>query len=133
MARITFDGTIPVLRIFSIDKAREFYCDYLGFRVDWEHRFEPDLPLYMQVSRDGLILHLSEHQGDATPGSRIYVQIRGLDVLHREMAGRDDCSLRPVVEDAPWGGRVMELTDPFGNRITFAEAAEPEGEDEPSP
>ena len=38
---------IPVLRIFSVDKAREFYMDFLGFSLDWEHRFSPDLPLYM--------------------------------------------------------------------------------------
>ena len=122
MARITFDSTIPVLRIFSVEKAREFYVDYLGFAVDWEHRFEPDLPLYMQVSRDGMVLHLTEHHGDATPGSRIFIRIHGIAALHAEITGRDYRFLRPGIEDAPWGGRVMELTDPFGNRLTFAEA-----------
>src|SRR6185295_19052023 len=33
-------------------------------------RFEPDLPLYMQVSRDRCVLHLSEHHGDCSPGRR---------------------------------------------------------------
>jgi catechol 2,3-dioxygenase-like lactoylglutathione lyase family enzyme len=31
----------PILRIFDDAKAREFYVGYLGFEVDWEHRFEP--------------------------------------------------------------------------------------------
>lgn len=53
--------TIPILRIFDEAKAREFYIDFLGFKTDWEHRFGPDLPLYMQISRDGCVLHLSEH------------------------------------------------------------------------
>jgi Glyoxalase superfamily protein len=30
---------IPILRIFDVTKAREFYLDFLGFRVDWEARF----------------------------------------------------------------------------------------------
>lgn len=124
MATITFDSTIPVLRIFSVEKARAFYVDVLGFTVDWEHRFDPDAPLYMQVSRAGLILHLSEHHGDATPGSRIFVRIRGLDLLHAEIEASGYTYLRPAIEEAPWGGRVMELTDPFGNRITLAEAAD---------
>jgi catechol 2,3-dioxygenase-like lactoylglutathione lyase family enzyme len=51
---------IPILRIFSVEKAREFYLDYLGFHLDWEHRFDDNAPLYMQVSRAGLILHLCE-------------------------------------------------------------------------
>lgn len=37
---------IPLIRIFSEAKAKEFYVDFLGFSLDWEHRFEPGLPLY---------------------------------------------------------------------------------------
>ena len=51
-----------------MEKAREFYIEFLGFAVDWEHRFEGVAPVYMQVSRGNLVLHLSEHHGDACPG-----------------------------------------------------------------
>ena len=37
---------IPILRIFSVDKAKEFYVDFLGFKIDWEHRFGDNFPLY---------------------------------------------------------------------------------------
>jgi catechol 2,3-dioxygenase-like lactoylglutathione lyase family enzyme len=40
---------IPILRIFSVDKAKEFYLDFLGFKLDWEHRFGDNFPLYAQV------------------------------------------------------------------------------------
>ncbi|MGB8615193.1 MAG: glyoxalase superfamily protein, partial [Pseudolabrys sp.] len=43
---IEFGRVTPVLRIFSLEKAREFYLDFLGFKVDWEHRFGPDFPIY---------------------------------------------------------------------------------------
>lgn len=65
----------PILRIFDEAKAREFYVGFLGFAVDWAHRFEPGLPLYLQVSRDGLILHLSEHHGDCCPGAALRVEV----------------------------------------------------------
>jgi len=32
---IEFDRTIPILRIFDVAKADEFYIEYLGFRIDW--------------------------------------------------------------------------------------------------
>jgi len=48
---ITFSRVIPTLRMFDIAKAREFYLDYLGFQVDFEHRFEPGLPLFLGISR----------------------------------------------------------------------------------
>ena len=63
----------PILRIFDEAKARQFYVDYLGFKVDWEHRFAPDLPLYLQIARDGCVLHLSEHHGDCCPGAALRI------------------------------------------------------------
>ena len=69
---------IPILRIFSVEKAREFYLDYAGFHLDWEHRFDPTAPLYMQISRDGLVIHLSEHYGDGSPGTRFQVNFEGV-------------------------------------------------------
>lgn len=112
---------IPILRMFDIAKAREFYLGYLGFTVDWEHRFEPDLPLYMQISRDGCRIHVSEHYGDATPGSAIRVAIEGIDDYHAELASRPCGYQRPAIESMPWGTRELRLVDPFGNRLSFYE------------
>jgi catechol 2,3-dioxygenase-like lactoylglutathione lyase family enzyme len=80
--------TIPILRIFDEAKAREFYVEFLGFAVDWEHRFTPDLPLYMQVSREGCVLHLSEHYGDATPGATVRIETTDLPAFHTELAAK---------------------------------------------
>jgi catechol 2,3-dioxygenase-like lactoylglutathione lyase family enzyme len=85
---IEIDAAIPILRIFDIERARGFYVDWLGFTVDWEHRFHDDAPLYMQVSRDGLVLHLSEHSGDGTPGTVVYVTARGVAELHQELTAK---------------------------------------------
>ena len=65
---MTLSSPTPILRIFDEKKAKEFYVTFLGFSVDWEHRFSDDSPLYMQVARDGCVIHLSEHYGDSTPG-----------------------------------------------------------------
>ena len=32
--------------------------------------------------------------------------------------------VRPGIETAPWNARVMEVTDPFGNRLHFYEEME---------
>ena len=113
---VTFMQTIPILRMFDVDKAREFYIDYLGFTIDFEHRFEPGFPLYMQISRGDLVLHLSEHYGDGSPGAAVFVRMKGIDALVKELSARQ-CP--PVVEE-PWG-RVVRLLDPFGNRLNLCE------------
>jgi catechol 2,3-dioxygenase-like lactoylglutathione lyase family enzyme len=113
--------TVPILRIFDVAKAKEFYLGYLGFRADWEHRFEPGLPLYLQVSRDGCVLHLSEHYGDASPGATVFLRVTGIEALQQELNGKNYAYQRPGIEHAPWNARVMQLTDPFGNRLRFNE------------
>lgn len=110
----------PVLRTFDDSKARAFYLDWLGFVVEFEHRFHPEAPLYMSIVRDGLTLHLSEHHGDATPGSTTFVRMTGLADFHEEIMAKSYSNNRPGLEKAPWG-LEMEVIDPFGNRIRFNE------------
>jgi ribosomal-protein-alanine N-acetyltransferase len=112
--------TIPILRIFDEAKAKEFYVDYLGFSVDWEHRFGENFPLYMQVSRGGLVLHLSEHYGDSNPGSAVYIRATGLAELHQELQAKDYKYLKPGL-DREENSVELNLLDPFGNKLRFNE------------
>jgi catechol 2,3-dioxygenase-like lactoylglutathione lyase family enzyme len=118
---ILFEQVVPILRIFDIAKADEFYQGFLGFKVDWDHRFEPDLPLYRQVSRDGLTLHLSEHHGDGSPGARLRVIMKGVEAFHAEIAAKNYRYMRPGLEKTPWGTLETGAIDPFGNLIRFCE------------
>ena len=117
--------TIPILRIFSVEKAKEFYVGFLGFTVDWEHRFEEKAPLYMQISRAGLVLHLSEHYGDCCPGSTVFVRVTGVEEYHQEIKAKGYNYLRPCVQSTFHNSKCMQVIDPFGNRIRFDEFLDP--------
>ena len=119
---MNFRNTTPILRIFDEAKAREFYVDFLGFRVDWEHRFEEGLPLYMQISKDGCIVHLSEHHGDCSPGAAMRIETNELEALQTQLLAKAYKYARTDIEEMPWGGREMSVRDPFGNRLTFTSA-----------
>lgn len=119
---MSFEGPIPILRIFDEAKAREFYVEFLGFKVDWEHRFEPGMPLYMQVSKDGCVLHLSEHHGDCSPGAALRIATTELDAFHARISAKQYKYARPGIENTPWGTRDMSIKDPFGNRLIFTDA-----------
>ena len=112
---------IPVLRMFDEEKAREFYLDFLGFTVDWEHRFEDHAPLYMQVSRGACVLHLSEHFGDGSPGACVFMPMTGIDAYHASLLAKAYRHARPGVLEQSWGWREMLIDDPFGNKLRFAE------------
>jgi len=109
---ITFGTVIPILRIFDIAKTDEFYLGFLGFSVDWEHRFDANAPLYRQVSRGNLVLHLSEHHGDGSPG---------VEAFTREIGSKGYRYMRPGLETTPWGTLETGVIDPAGNMIRFFE------------
>ena len=87
---MAYGEIISIFRIFDEAKAREFYCDFLGFKVDWEHRFEEGLPIYMQV-----------------------------DAFCQELNDKKYKYARPGIQEMPWGAREMTLNDPFGNKLIF--------------
>lgn len=120
---MSFGKTTPILRIFDERKAKEFYLEFLGFTLDWEHRFEKGLPLYMQVSKDGCVIHLSEHHGDCCPGAALRIETNELEAFHRQLSEKVYHYARPDIEATSWGSRDMSVRDPFGNRLTFTNAA----------
>ncbi|SNS55204.1 MULTISPECIES: glyoxalase superfamily protein [Pseudomonas] len=113
---------IPILRSFDEVKAKAFYLDFLGFKLDFEHRFSEDLPLYMQVSKDGCLLHISEHHGDCCPGAALRIETSELDAYQQQLLAKNYANARPGIETMPWGSRDMTIHDPFGNRLVFTES-----------
>lgn len=118
---LEFSPPTPILRMFDIKKAREFYIDWLGFEVKWEHRFGDNFPLYMEIARGGCVIHLSEHHGDATPVSALRIEVSDAHALHSELSKKPYRYMKPGYDA---GEREMCLTDPFGNRLIFFASAE---------
>ncbi|WP_405766599.1 glyoxalase superfamily protein [Streptomyces sp. NBC_01538] len=109
---------VPVLRVMSVAQALPFYLDFLGFALDWEHRFEPGMPLYVQVSRSAAVLHLSEHHGDGAPNSVVWIPVRDVSALTR------NCSpdrTRQHVPESIRTPRALQVIDPYGNILRFAQ------------
>jgi predicted enzyme related to lactoylglutathione lyase len=98
----------PVLRVADADISAVWY-ERLGFVKQWEHRFAPDLPRYVGIARGRLRLHLSEHTGDARPGTLVYLSVDDVDAMAAA------CSVTEI-DDMDWG-RDFEVTDPDGNRL----------------
>jgi len=112
----------PIFRIFDYKKTIEFYVDWLGFKIESEHRFDSNAPLYMIVALGDLKIHLSEHHGDCAPGARIHIEnFVGLKEYHKGLLAKNYKYNAPGIEKAFWSQKVncMEVIDPFGNRLTF--------------
>ncbi len=101
---------VPILRVSDAAAAVEWYRR-LGFEHVFEHRFEPHLPAYVGIRREGAQIHLSEHTGDARPHGLVYVWVDDVDAVAAEFG--------VTVDEQPWG-REITLVDPDGNRLRVA-------------
>jgi uncharacterized glyoxalase superfamily protein PhnB len=120
----TLGPIVPVLRMFDERKAKEFYVDFLGFAVEFEHRFGDNFPLYMGLALADCRVHLSEHHGDACPGAQVRIQTSDVEGLSARLAAKDYRYAKPgQPETTPWGTKELVLTDPFGNRLRFVQPA----------
>lgn len=101
------EEVIPILRVENADESVSWY-GRLGFEKEWEHRFEPELPAFVSVARGSVRLFLSEHKGDASLDTLIYLRMNKVETIAAEFGVQ--------AEEAPWA-REIELRDPDGNRL----------------
>ena len=125
MTALPAQRVVPALRITNYVRSRAFYVDKLGFRIEWEHRFEPGFPVFMAVARDGMQIYLSEHSGDCQVGGLVHFVIEDVRALHRELAAR---GVRPTeLPNDDLGFLNMTVTDPDGNQLRYMEPSESTG------
>ena len=108
---------IPILRVDDAHAAAGFYA-VLGFTFEWEHQFEPGFPLFVSVATaDGARIFLSEHTGDASPDTLLYLWVDDVDAAHQAL--RDVAADLGEPENQPWG-REFGVRDLDGNRLRIA-------------
>jgi hypothetical protein len=114
-------SSIPVLRMLDEAKAKAFYLDYLGFKVDWEGRFNPTAPLYMQIHLGEAIIHLNGHAAEDAPISQVNIPVVGLEMYCQYLIAKGADYPKPCVVDPRFRGRNtdMNIDDPFGNELVF--------------
>ncbi len=118
----SFESSIPVIRMLDEETAKAFYLDFLGFETDWEHRFGPDAPLYMQIRLGDARIHLNGHATDDSPVTEVRIPVHGIDAYCEHLCSKmPEGEQGPEVVDPRYEGvnTDMNLYDPFGNLIVF--------------
>lgn len=107
---------VPALRITDYARSKAFYTEGLGFQIDWEHRFEPHFPVFMQVTREGMTIYLSEHTGDCRVGGLVHFFIPDVDAWYAEFQGKG-VPVKEAPNEGIEGLRMMTVVDPDGNQL----------------
>jgi predicted enzyme related to lactoylglutathione lyase len=108
---------VPTLRVTSLEEAKPFYADFLGFQFDWGFS---DGNTYAQISRSQIQIHLSA-ESRLTGSAAMLIRMQGLDALHRELTSRSGQFAPSEISFTPYDSRVFHVVDPFGNAMRFWE------------
>jgi PhnB protein len=124
---------MPMISVDSVDQARSFYVEKLGF----SH-------MMGMLGKDGLLDFCTVTLGGAkvmlmrapTPGPdteatatkrpvEIYLEVAAVDAFHNELVAKGIKVTAPLT-DQWWGDRTFTVLDPFGYQIWFFQnVAEP--------
>jgi len=108
-----FKKNTPIFRSFDEQKAKEFYLGFLDFTVNWENRFFDGAPLYMSIQKGECEIHLSEHYGDAAPGSAVRIHCDKIHEYHKILLAKKYKFANPGLEEQSWGCYEIIIKDPF--------------------
>jgi catechol 2,3-dioxygenase-like lactoylglutathione lyase family enzyme len=109
-------NVIPAFRVTDYTRSKVFYVEGMGFQIDWEHRFEPDFPVFVQITKDEMTIYLTEHTGDCQVGGLIHFFVPNVDNWYSELKSKNIRIIEPPNEDLK-GLRMMTVVDPDGNQL----------------
>lgn len=108
---------IPALRITDYTRSKKFYVDGMGFNIDWEHRFEPSFPVFVQLTRDEMTIYLTEHTGDCQVGGLVHFFVPNVDHWYSELKSKDELHMIEPPNNDLEGLRMMTVIDPDTNQL----------------
>jgi uncharacterized glyoxalase superfamily protein PhnB len=116
-------GIAPQFLVDDLDRAIAYYCDKLGFELDFKYQ-----SFYAAVTRDGFAIHLKcapklaadrEHRKQ-NEHLDAYVSVSGIRGLFNELEKRGAQVITPL-EQRPWACLDFYVEDPDGYILCFSE------------
>lgn len=116
-------GISPQFLVDDLDRAIAYYCDKLGFELDFKYE-----SFYASVTRDGFAIHLKG--APKLPAARehlkqnehldAYISVTGVRELFKELQTRGARVIEPLKEE-PWACTDFYVEDADGYILCFSE------------
>ena len=116
-------GMAPQFLVDDLDWAIAYYCDKLGFELDFKYQ-----SFYASVTRDGFAIHLKHAPKLAADREHrkqnehldAYISVSGIRALFSELEMRGAQVIKPL-EERPWACLDFYVEDPDGYILCFSE------------
>lgn len=130
----TIKKIAPMLMALDLDRTVAFYCDRLGFEVEFVYR-EPGVDPYASLARDGCSIKFRKGSLPPDPSSYggISIEVGDVDEMYKELQERGafdekyprqfSCIREHPPQDKDDGVKDMFLVDPNGYIVTYLSLA----------
>ena len=116
-------GIAPQFLVDDLDRAIAYYCDQLGFKLDFTYE-----SFYASVSRDGFAIHLKHGPQLATEREHrkqnehldAFISVSGIQDLFSELEKRGARVIKPL-EERSWACLDFYVEDADGYILCFSE------------
>lgn len=117
---------MPVLHVDDVEASADWFEKALGFELAGVWRDEDAPPRFAIVRLDDITLGLSRSAGEAGRGEgwAAYLFLEDIDAFADEILGRG-VAVERGPEDTFYHCRELEVVEPSGNRICFAQDLKP--------
>ena len=105
----TIGQPVPELPVGDLERARNYYCDSLGFEKRWA------FPEIAAVSRGGVTIFFRLSSVSITPQNH-WIYAENVDATFEEMRAAGAMIVDPISEK-PWGMRQFTVRDPDGHQF----------------
>lgn len=117
---------MPMISVDSVDRARAFYVDQLGFSHMMGMLGKDGQLDFCTVTLGGakvMLMRPQEPTQGTSPTSskrpvEIYLEVSDVDAYHKQLASQGIKVTSPLT-DQWWGDRTFTVLDPFGYQIWF--------------
>jgi len=116
-------GIAPQFLVDDLDRAIAYYCDKLGFELDFKYQ-----SFYASVTRDGFAIHLKHASKLAAEREHrkqhehldAYISVSGIRDLFGELEKRGAQVIKPL-EERPWACLDFYIEDADGYILCFSQ------------
>ena len=108
--KITFENSVPILRVQNLAASLQYYVETLGFSIDWQTE------TMASVSRNGAGVMLCEG-AQGQPGTWVWFGVSDAGALYEEYK-RKGAAIRQEPLNFSWAYE-MRIEDPDGHVLRF--------------
>ena len=117
---------MPMISVDSVDQARAFYVDKLGFSHMMGMLGKDGQLDFCTVTLNGakvMLMRPQERTEGTAPTSakrpvEIYLEVDDVDSYHNQVR-KNDVDVTEPLTDQWWGDRTFKVIDPFGYQVWF--------------